>query len=419
MKMILLATVMKTISLSQLLSSCMDASHHGCKVIKKFQEQGVVEGKLKEEGEIRSVLTQADLDAQARIIGSLRETWGNALKIIGEEDESEASPELDGMLLRKDILSEVAPTIEDDEIPLDELCLFVDPLDGTREFVEGRLQNVASLIGIARNNRTIAGVVGLPFPEGDLDVAIHYAIADQKGSAGSWPSGISDNSKASSNHDGITILTGDSSNPVLLNATNCAMSLADNPRHLIIGGTAAKLKQLQHTPDSIAILHFKTELWDTCAPESIINSIGGKVTDLFGSPLSHNPSRPFGNVFGVVASSGGKEVTELHDKLCSQMRSDTKAVKTIFGKWMGSTEATEPQGVDVVRNLDGIPLGLDEIEKFILSEEKRGKTKLKGYSVPESGAWRGLMSNGGRIILDWEQGDNHDLPSSVFYKVCF
>ena len=86
---------------------------------------------------------------------------------------------------------------------------------------------------------------------------------------------------------------------------------------------------------------------------------------------------------------------------------------------MGSTEATEPQGVDVVRNLDGIPLGLDEIEKFVLSEEKRGKTKLKGYSVPESGAWRGLMSNGGRIILDWEQGDNHKLPSSVFYKVCF
>ena len=65
----------------------------------------------------------------------------------------------------------------------------MDPLDGTREFVEGRLQNVACLIGIARNNRPITGVIGLPFPEGstESDIRIHYAIADEPNSAGTWP----------------------------------------------------------------------------------------------------------------------------------------------------------------------------------------------------------------------------------------
>jgi hypothetical protein len=38
-------------------------------IIRNFQESGAVEGKLKEEGEVRSVFTQADLDAQAKIIG--------------------------------------------------------------------------------------------------------------------------------------------------------------------------------------------------------------------------------------------------------------------------------------------------------------------------------------------------------------
>lgn len=407
---------MKTISLTQLLSSCMDASQQGCRIIKDYQQKGVGKGKLKEEGEIKSVLTQADLDAQARIIGSLRETWGSDLLIIGEEDESDAVPTMDGTILRKDILNEMATTVEDEEIPLQELCLFVDPLDGTREFVEGRLQNVASLIGIARNNRTLAGVVGLPFPKDDADVVIHYGVSDQRGSAGSWPSSVNDSSKESE-HDGITILTGDSKNPILINATSCAMSMADNPRHLIVGGTAAKLKMVQNTPDSIAILHFVTELWDTCAPESILNSMGGKVTDLFGSPLSHTPSRSFGNVFGVVASSGGKKVSELHDKLCSQMRADDKAVKAIFGKWMGEGQISSPQAVDIVRNLDSIPLSTDEIANFVLpDEEKREKFKLKGYSVPESGAWRGLMSNGGRIILNWEDGVDDDVPSTAFYK---
>lgn len=382
-------------------------------IIRNFQESGAVEGKLKEEGELRSVVTQADLDAQAKIIGCLRETWGDDLTIIGEEDENEATPKFDGSALRKDLLDKKA--FQDEEIPLDEISLFVDPLDGTREFVEGRLQNVASLIGIARHNKPIAGVVGLPFPEeSGPDVVIHYGIADQQSSAGTWPEVELRNSVP--DHDGITIFTGDSKNHILANATACAMDIAENPRHVIVGGTAAKFQQLLKVPDSIAILHFVTELWDTCAPESIISSQGGKVTDMFGSPLVHSPKRPFGNIFGVVASSGGEKATALHDKLCAEMRCDTKSVHEIFGKWMGSVEATTPQAVDVIRNLDGIPLSTEEIENFVLPDGEGERSKLKGYSVPESGAWRGLMSNGGRLLLEWEDDEEKDLPSSVFYK---
>lgn len=35
-----------------------------------------------------------------------------------------------------------------------------------REFVEGRLEAVQSLLGISYRGRAIAGVVGLPFPQG-------------------------------------------------------------------------------------------------------------------------------------------------------------------------------------------------------------------------------------------------------------
>ena len=103
--------------------------------------------------------------------------------IIGEEDESEVTLDMDGGPLNKALLSD---NMNDESIPLDEIALFVDPLDGTREFVEGRLQNVACLIGISRNNRPIAGVISLPFPEGDArsNVQVHYAIADQPACAG-------------------------------------------------------------------------------------------------------------------------------------------------------------------------------------------------------------------------------------------
>jgi 3'-phosphoadenosine 5'-phosphosulfate (PAPS) 3'-phosphatase len=353
--------VYKMISLTKLISTCIDASRQGCLIIRDFQKEGMVEGILKEGGDIKSVVTKADIDAQARIVGGLRQMWGDGLLIIGEEDEEEALPQLYATPLDVNILTAVDG--DDDEVPLEELTIFVDPLDGTREFVEGRLQNVACLIGIARNKSALAGVVGLPFPQGsaDSDVVVHYAIGDKPESIGSWPSS-SDNKSPLSNNKGMIILTGDSTNPILVNATSFALSIAKSnsetpPEHLIVGGTAAKLRRVATEENTLAILHFKTELWDTCAPEALINAKGGKLTDLFGSPLVHSPSRRFGNVFGVVASSGGADVAQLHDDLCTAMRADSTSVLAIFGKWIGAPDFSEPQAMGVARDLDGVPLG--------------------------------------------------------------
>jgi hypothetical protein len=43
------------------------------------------------------------------------------------------------------------------------VCVFVDPLDGTKEFVDGRLSAVQTLIGVSVYGRAVAGVMGLPF----------------------------------------------------------------------------------------------------------------------------------------------------------------------------------------------------------------------------------------------------------------
>ena len=51
------------------------------------------------------------------------------------------------------------------------MIVFVDPLDGTREFVEGRVWNVQVLVGIAVHGEAVAGAVGLPFANGSSDSA--------------------------------------------------------------------------------------------------------------------------------------------------------------------------------------------------------------------------------------------------------
>ncbi|KAG7355902.1 inositol monophosphatase [Nitzschia inconspicua] len=432
--MILLSanSIMKTVSLAQLLSSCMDASKQGCDIIRIFQQQkreGDIQGTLKEGGNIRSVVTQADIDAQAKIVGGLRATWGNDLRIIGEEEEEEDNENNkteQGTLLDKKLIADI---LYDEDIPMDEITIFVDPLDGTREFVEGRLQNVACLIGIARNQQPVAGVIGLPFPDGTAqsNAEIHYAIADQTNLFGVWPKKPTDDlssAKKHHTHNSVTILTGDSNDPVLINATAVAKELASNHSHIIIGGTAAKLRLVASgIPNSVAILHFKTELWDTCAAQAVLQSQGGRITDLFGSPLVHSPTRPFGNIFGVVASSGNSaQAARVHQELCQRMRADNQSVQSIFGKWMGtntnSPTMMEPQAIDIARDLDGIPFRLDYIQQ-VLRDENPNNLVLKSYSVPERDAWRGMMSNGVRFSLDWQAKKNPEdpvPPSDVFYK---
>ena len=46
---------------------------------------------------------------------------------------------------------------------LDSLTLYIDPLDGTRDYVHGDIHNVTVLIGIVHEHRPIAGIIHFPF----------------------------------------------------------------------------------------------------------------------------------------------------------------------------------------------------------------------------------------------------------------
>jgi len=49
------------------------------------------------------------------------------------------------------------------------MVIWVDPLDGTRGFVEGHLNHITSMIGLAIDKRPRAGIIHKPF----YDQAIH------------------------------------------------------------------------------------------------------------------------------------------------------------------------------------------------------------------------------------------------------
>jgi len=401
----------ESISLTTLLSTCVDACSRGCAEIRAVQSRRALGGELsvsrKDEDDAKSALTEADLAAQSTIVTALSSEWPG-IKIVGEEDGNEALHV--GSIstsLRQDLCSSLANS-QLQRASLGDVTIFVDPLDGTREFVEGRLGNVQSLVGIAINGRAIAGAVGLPFPGGDLssDTAVVYGLVG----AGAGVFGVRPPCSESLQERPI-VIAGDSKNDLLTAAQTAA--LANGGSSLIEGGAGNKLLAVAERRADLAIMHFGTSLWDTCATEAVLRSMGGLVTDIFGAPLIHSSSPPPGdlkNSLGVIASAA--DCSDAHKRLCAAMRADQKAL-SLLKPWMGAESSAGPQAVDVARCLEGRPLSTRW-----LGDQLGGH--LQAYVAPEAAAARGMMSDACRLELSWAAEDAKDgaatLPSSVYYK---
>lgn len=413
------------VDLNALLSTCVDAASRGCAEIRAVQSRrdggGHLPVTLKNDSDARSALTEADLAAQAAMVGALREAWPG-LSIIGEEgDDTVAATRPDAPTpLRRDLCAELgAPSLF---APLDELVVFVDPLDGTREYVEGRLSHVQSLVGVARRGRPVAGAIGLPFPSGSLagDAAVVYALVGAGvGTLGSRPQ------DPPSDAARPIVTTGDSSNKCLGAAKRAA--LRGGGSELVMGGAGHKIVAAAEGRADLAIMHFGTSLWDSCAPGAFIMAMGGKMTDLFGAPLVHAASpgadaSAVKNKLGVVASAPGQGAA--HDALCAAMRAEPLALALLQpdgflpdgGSGGGASSGATAQAADLVRDLSGAPLTTPWLEKA-LGDGGSGRPALLGYDAPEAASFRGMMSNGCRLQLRWcGGGAGAVVPSSLFYK---
>ena len=48
-------------------------------------------------------------------------------------------------------------------MPTAELCVWIDPIDNTKGFINNQLEAVTILIGLTRNNRPYLGIVTTPY----------------------------------------------------------------------------------------------------------------------------------------------------------------------------------------------------------------------------------------------------------------
>jgi 3'(2'), 5'-bisphosphate nucleotidase len=176
----------------------------------------------------------------------------------------------------------------------------VDPLDGTREFVD-RVPEFAVMIGLATRTgaglRATAGVVATPH-DGRVAagrVGAGAFVLDALGRR--TPLAVS----AEASFPTARMVVSRSHRPALIAPLCRRLGI-----HELVpcGSVGVKVLRLcERAADLYVHGGPGLKLWDTCAPEAILAAAGGRVTDLDGQPLDYaQPSLKLGR--GLCATNG-------------------------------------------------------------------------------------------------------------------
>uniref|UniRef100_A0A8C2DRV7 3'(2'),5'-bisphosphate nucleotidase 1 n=1 Tax=Cyprinus carpio TaxID=7962 RepID=A0A8C2DRV7_CYPCA len=178
----------------------------------------------------------------------------------------------------------------------EELVVWVDPLDGTKEYTEGLLDHVTVLIGIAYGGKAIAGVINQPFYNYQMGTGASLGRT-LWGVLGLGAFGF----QLQEVPDGKRIITTtrSHSNKLVIDTVQ-----AMEPHDVIrVGGAGNKIIQLVEGKASAYVFASPgCKKWDTCAPEAILHAVGGKLTDMHGNAYTYDANVKHMNSAGVLAT---------------------------------------------------------------------------------------------------------------------
>ncbi len=235
---------------------------------------------VEHKGNINEPVTEADYAANDLIMRGLREEF----------------PE-DGFLSEESVDSDRRLTLS--------RVWMIDPLDGTRGFISGS-GDFAVQIGLTVEGECVLGVVYQPAQE-------VMQWASRGGGAWSMRDGETKRLRVSDESDleRVRLAASRSHRSPRMDQAVRALGIKNEVQCNSVGVKISLIVEQQC--DLYVHLSAGTNDWDTCAPEAILREAGGRMTDIFGEPLTYNlPDAQHRN--GIVASN-----TTVHDQVIQKL----------------------------------------------------------------------------------------------------
>ncbi|XP_068433129.1 3'(2'),5'-bisphosphate nucleotidase 1 isoform X1 [Clinocottus analis] len=328
----------------RLVASAFTAAEKAGTIVRKVLHSGQLD--IVEKTGANDLQTLADRLAQQSICASLSRCFPK-ITIIGEEElpDEEIKEDLIESGHSEEILQKTCPE-EYSRLKEEELVVWVDPLDGTKEYTEASrclhhqteaqipnkwsdtsqpystalwlLDNVTVLIGIAYGGRAIAGVINQPFYNYELGSGASLGRT-MWGMPGLGAFGFQLQEVEGDRR--IVTTTRSHSNKLV---TDCVDAM--EPHEVVrVGGAGNKIIQLVEGKASAYVFASPgCKKWDTCGPEAILHAVGGKLTDMHGNAYRYDANVKHMNSAGVLATLRNHEyyVSRVPQSVLTALKSD-------------------------------------------------------------------------------------------------
>ncbi|KAL1240346.1 putative inositol monophosphatase [Trichinella pseudospiralis] len=249
------------VDIGELMKICLIAAETSGFAIADMYQDGKVWLKMKswDENGKKEFLTKADLISNRLIIESFSRFPD--IKIISEERAK-------------------FPSIK---VLINDISVWIDPLDGTQELIEGMVESVSVMICVALKGRPVFGVIHRPFTSETIWSISNY---------GCFP----DCSMGKNGMD-MTDMESNIRKIALISRTHSGgaekileAALGNSWRIEKAGGSGYKGLRVLNGSAGLYLHTTTVKKWDVCAVDAVIHSAGGRMTDLTGKNLSYLPS---------------------------------------------------------------------------------------------------------------------------------
>lgn len=316
-------------TLLKLVSASRDLANRAGVLVRNVFETGnlrIIDKSMKIEKELfgeqglnaKDPQTIADIACQQLISKSLKNAFPG-ISIVGEEKEEHCIKPIEPLLDLPEIYftKYLTPNkyydaydIINTDLDLNDICVWIDPIDGTKEYTEGIKNAVTCLIGITYKESPIAGIINRPFTNetifGFAEVPCiffeKYTVDDNDEINGIESIKIiteDDMRRRDKNRRYVCCSRSHLTGEILQYIDQC------KPDKVFKEGGAGNKCLLIMEGNVDAYIHYSKGLkkWDTCAPQALLNCLGGLLTEPNGNKLVYDKNAAsYHNPNGIIAS---------------------------------------------------------------------------------------------------------------------
>ncbi|XP_065161686.1 putative inositol monophosphatase 3 [Atheta coriaria] len=274
-----------SIDLSNLLIVAIKAAQNGGNEVLKTKDNLKIDSKGKTGEGINDPVTTADYNSHCAMEATLKHQYPD-ISIVSEENKVMCNNSIvydysKPNNVKIDVMDSIKPNV----IKLEDITIWIDPLDATKEFTEKLYQYVTTMVCVAVKGEPIIGVIHKPFEN-----KTYYA----------WVGKEERNLKVGSSDGTQTKIVVSISHRGTIEEV-----LKKNFKDVkVITAAGAGYKVLEVVAGNADAYVHNTVIkkWDICAGNAILNAIGGRMTTKNNAVISYfNDGHPV-NTDGLIAT---------------------------------------------------------------------------------------------------------------------